>query len=105
VQLWKHLPVHEVLVAGKAQCSSCSSDEELHRSIRTEPLTSLMVTSPLKVHHFPSPYLAVIRVTDARNRPLTLNPSGVLGYPVLGQAARWYGRTGPWRCQCSMLLT
>jgi hypothetical protein len=70
-------------MAGKAGYSSCSPGEELHRSIRIEPLTFLMVALPLKVHYFPSPYLAVIRVTDLRNWPLTLNSPGVLGHPFV----------------------
>jgi hypothetical protein len=55
------------------------------RNIKVELLTSLMVASPLKVHHFPSPCLAVIRVTDARNWPLALNSPGVLGVLFWGR--------------------
>jgi hypothetical protein len=75
-------------MAGNPQCSNCSPGEELHRSIMIEPLTFPMVASLLKVHYFPSPYLAVIWVTDPRNWPLTLNSPGVLWHPFLEQTAR-----------------
>jgi hypothetical protein len=64
-----------------------------------------MVASPLEVRYFPSPYLAVIRETDARKLQLTLNSPRVLWYLVPGQAVRLYGWAGP-RCrECWMDLT
>jgi hypothetical protein len=75
-------------MTGKTQHSSCSPGEELQRSIRIELLTFLMVDSPPEVHYFPSPYLAVIQVTDLRIWPLTLNSPGVLEHPFLEQTAR-----------------